>query len=70
MRVEKIGAHVTIATAVMLFCASAALHAQEAPPEKGLRIATGPTVGVYTQLAQDIQKVCRGSSHRFFSPTG
>jgi hypothetical protein len=47
-----------ISSAVAMLSICAGLQAQEAAPERGLRIATGPTVGVYTQLAKDIQKVC------------
>ena len=47
-----------ITSGVVLLSICAGLQAQEAAPEKGLRIATGPAAGVYTQLAKDIQKVC------------
>ena len=42
----------------ILCAASSAICAQEALPDRTLRIATGPKTGVYTQLARDIQKVC------------
>ena len=44
---------------VAVLCATAlGASAQESTGECGLRIATGPKTGVYTQLAADIQKVC------------
>jgi TRAP-type uncharacterized transport system substrate-binding protein len=44
---------------VALLCTFAlGSSAQESTGECGLRIATGPTTGVYTLLANDIQKVC------------
>lgn len=49
----------TKATIAAVLCAAGlTAAAQDASPERGLRIATGPKTGVYTQLARDIQKIC------------
>lgn len=43
------------------FVATTLLHsalAQDEQPQNGLRIATGPTNGVYAQIARDMQRVC------------
>jgi TRAP-type uncharacterized transport system substrate-binding protein len=50
----------TVATGIFLSVCTASfgIYAEENLPERGLRIATGPANGVYTQLARDIQKVC------------
>lgn len=44
---------------ILLAAASlTAVHAQEAGNENALRIATGPAMGVYTQMFRDLQKTC------------
>lgn len=48
----------TLTLTAMLCTATWTAHAQEGSAECGLRIATGPKTGVYTLLANDMQKVC------------
>jgi TRAP-type uncharacterized transport system substrate-binding protein len=47
-----------LAATLLLATWAPTASAQEETSECGLRIATGPTTGVYTQLARDLQKVC------------
>lgn len=47
-----------LALATLVCTATLSASAQGNTADCGLRIATGPKTGVYTQLARDIQKVC------------
>lgn len=59
MRTIAIHNAVRVIGATVLACAVCAqVSAQEGVPDNALRIATGPALGVYTQLARDMQKVC------------
>jgi len=59
MKTNSIHKAVRATVATFLSCAICAQGiAQEVVPENALRIATGPALGVYTQLARDMQKVC------------
>lgn len=51
-------AFLTITVVALSSVSSSAVLAQEAIPDNALRIATGPAMGVYTQMARNIQKVC------------
>lgn len=47
-----------LSIAVLSACMLQGAVADEAAPDNGLRIATGPSTGVYTQMFRDMQKVC------------
>lgn len=47
-----------LATLLCTICLTAGAQDGSTPSDCGLRIATGPKAGVYTQLARDIQKIC------------